>query len=104
MTETDGQVKSKEVQHAEKIYATLRECREQVGLKKNKGIKMQGYLNKKSEKTKKWKSMYFVLLTDGADTHLYFYDNPKVSAELLLSITLSALSNFCHFFFSAYET
>lgn len=39
---------------------------------------MQGYLNKKSEKTKKWKSMYFVLLTDGSDTHLYFYDNPKV--------------------------
>ncbi|KAG8224112.1 hypothetical protein J437_LFUL001806 [Ladona fulva] len=77
MTETDGPVKSKEVQHAEKIYATLRECREQSGLKKNKGIKMQGYLNKKSEKNKKWKSMYFVLVVDGTDTLLYFYDNPK---------------------------
>jgi Ras GTPase-activating protein 1 len=30
-------IKSQEVQHAEKIYATLRECREQSGLKKNKG-------------------------------------------------------------------
>ncbi|KAF4529422.1 hypothetical protein B566_EDAN003516 [Ephemera danica] len=70
-------VKSKEIQHAEKIYATLRECREQSGLKKNKGIKMQGYLNKKSEKNKKWKNMYFVLQVDGTDTHLYFYDNPK---------------------------
>ncbi|XP_033611154.1 ras GTPase-activating protein 1 isoform X2 [Cryptotermes secundus] len=77
MTEGDGTVKSKEVQHAEKIYATLRECREQSGVKKNKGIKMQGYLNKKSEKNKKWKSLYFVLLVDGTDTHLYFYDNPK---------------------------
>jgi Ras GTPase-activating protein 1 len=77
VTEGDGTVKSKEVQHAEKIYATLRECREQSGVKKNKGIKMQGYLNKKSEKNKKWKSLYFVLLVDGTDTHLYFYDNPK---------------------------
>lgn len=39
MSETDGPVKSKEVQHAEKIYATLRECREQVGLKKMKGMR-----------------------------------------------------------------
>ncbi|XP_059490373.1 ras GTPase-activating protein 1 isoform X3 [Neocloeon triangulifer] len=69
--------KPKEIDHAEKIYATLRECREQVGLKKNKGIKMQGFLNKKSEKNKKWKSMFFVLLVEGSDTHLYFYDNPK---------------------------
>jgi len=39
---------------------------------------MQGYLNKKSDKNNKWKSMYFVLQSDGADVHLYFYDNPKV--------------------------
>lgn len=77
MSDVDGPVKSKEVQHAEKIYATLRECREQVGLKKIKGMKMQGYLSKKSEKNKKWKSMYFVLIVDGTDTHLCFYDNPK---------------------------
>ncbi|XP_014259409.1 ras GTPase-activating protein 1 [Cimex lectularius] len=77
LSETDGPVKSKEVQHAEKIYATLRECREQVGLKKIKGIKMQGNLSKKSEKNKKWKSMYFVLIVDGTDTHLCFYDNPR---------------------------
>jgi len=78
VTEPDGSVRvNREVQHAEKIYATLRECREQSGAKKNKGIKMQGYLEKKSEKNKKWKALYFVLLVDGTDTHLYLYDNPK---------------------------
>ena len=35
--ETDTPIKPKEVQQAEKIYTTLRECREQVGLKKVKG-------------------------------------------------------------------
>ncbi|CAG9566231.1 unnamed protein product [Danaus chrysippus] len=63
---------------AEKIYATLRECRDQIGLKKMKGIKHQGYLHKKSDKgAKKWKALYFVLLQEGTDTHLYFYDSPK---------------------------
>lgn len=63
---------------AEKIYATLRECRDQAGLKKMRGIKHQGYLHKKSDKaTKKWKLLYFVLLVDGTDTHLYLYENPK---------------------------
>ncbi|KAI5725466.1 hypothetical protein M8J77_015855 [Diaphorina citri] len=75
VTEVDAKIKP--VQHAEKIYATLRECREQVGLKKIKGIRMQGYLLKKSEKNKKWKSLYFVFIVDGTDTHLCFYDNPK---------------------------
>lgn len=78
VTEPDGSVRvNREIQHAEKIYATLRECREQSGAKKNKGIKMQGYLEKKSEKNKKWKALYFVLLVDATDTHLYLYDNPK---------------------------
>lgn len=77
VTEPDGTVKVKKEVHAEKIYATLRECREQSGVKKNKGIKMQGYLEKKSEKNKKWKVLYFVLLVDASDTHLYLYDNPK---------------------------
>lgn len=45
MTEGDGTVKSKEVQHAEKIYATLRECREQSGVKKNKGKKDTEFLH-----------------------------------------------------------
>ncbi|XP_065220436.1 ras GTPase-activating protein 1-like [Planococcus citri] len=87
-SETDAPVKPKEIQQAEKIYTTLRECREEVGLKRMKGMKMQGYLFKKSEKNKKWKSLYFVLIcfdgnstgggTSGStDTHLYFYDNPK---------------------------
>lgn len=37
-TETDSPFKPKEPSQAEKIYTTLRECREQVGLKKMKGI------------------------------------------------------------------
>lgn len=39
-SEIDGPIKSKEVQQAEKIYTTLRECREQVGLNKMKGKKI----------------------------------------------------------------
>lgn len=62
---------------AEKIYATLRECRDQNILKKIKGIKQQGFLYKKSDKTGKWKQLYFALINDGAETHLFFYDNPK---------------------------
>jgi len=37
---------------AEKIYATLRECREQADPKRQKGVKMQGYLLKKKEKVR----------------------------------------------------
>lgn len=79
VTEADGasKVNREAQQEAEKIYATLRECREQSGVKKNKGIKMQGYLEKKSEKNKKWKALYFVLIVEESDTHLYLYDNPK---------------------------
>ncbi|KAK9884928.1 hypothetical protein WA026_009165 [Henosepilachna vigintioctopunctata] len=63
---------------AEKIYATLRECRDQAGLKKIRGIKHQGYLHRKSDKAaKKWKLLYFVLLVEGIDTYLYLYENPK---------------------------
>lgn len=62
---------------AEKIYATLRECREQTGVKKSMSARMQGYLHKKSEKNKKWKSLYFVLQTEYGEDRLYFFDNPK---------------------------
>lgn len=62
---------------AEKIYATLRECRDQNMLKKIKGIKQQGYLYKKSDKTNKFKQLYFALISEGTETHLYYYDNPK---------------------------
>lgn len=62
---------------AEKIYATLRECRDQIGLKKIKGIKHHGHLYKKSDKTVKWKQLYFALISEGSETHLCFYDNPK---------------------------
>ncbi|KAF2362864.1 Pleckstrin domain [Trinorchestia longiramus] len=62
----------KEVEQPEKIYATLNEIREKLGVTKFKGIQKQGWLYKKSKKNKKWKCLYFVL-TD----ILYFYDNPK---------------------------
>ncbi|XP_022919316.1 ras GTPase-activating protein 1 [Onthophagus taurus] len=62
----------------EKIYATLRECRDQASFKKMKGIKHKGYLHRKPDKvTKKWKLLYFILLVDGTDTLLYIYENPK---------------------------
>lgn len=62
---------------AEKIYATLRECRDQNGLKKIEGIKHHGYLLRKSDKTGKWKQLYFALINEGTEMHLCFYDNPK---------------------------
>lgn len=62
---------------AEKIYATLRECRDQNMLKKIKGIKQQGYLFRKSDKNNKFKQLYFALISEGTETHLYYYDNPK---------------------------
>lgn len=62
---------------AEKIYATLRECRDQIGLKKIKGIKHHGYLLKKSHKSAKWKQLFFALINEGTENHLCFYDNPK---------------------------
>ncbi|KAK3861358.1 hypothetical protein Pcinc_032675 [Petrolisthes cinctipes] len=62
----------KEVEQPEKIYATLNEIREKLGVTKFKGIQKQGWLFKKSKKNKKWKCLYFVL-TD----ILYYYDNPK---------------------------
>lgn len=61
------------MEQPEKIYATLNEIREKLGVTKFKGIQKQGWLYKKSKKNKKWKCLYFVL-TD----ILYFYDNPKV--------------------------
>ena len=62
---------------ADKIYATLRECREQADPKKQKGVQMQGYLLKKKEKLGRWKQLYFVLKQEGGDSHLYFYEHPK---------------------------
>lgn len=62
---------------AEKIYATLRECRDMNLLNKNKGIKHNGHLQKKSDKTAKWKNLWFALIEEGCETHLCFYDNPK---------------------------
>jgi Ras GTPase-activating protein 1 len=81
VTKVDGDLnsfESKSVEHAEKIYATLRECREQCGLQLKKAIKMQGWLNKRIEKTKKWKCLYFILQkVEGGEMRLYYYENPK---------------------------
>lgn len=75
---TLGSAEEPEESAAEKIYATLRECREQADPKKQKGVRMQGYLlKKKLEKVGKWKQQYFVLKEDGTDRHLYFYEHPK---------------------------
>jgi len=62
---------------ADKIYASLRECREQADPKRQKGVKMQGFLNKKKDQKEKWKSQYFVLKQEGADCHMYIYEHPK---------------------------
>lgn len=62
---------------AEKIYATLRECRDQIGLKKIKGMKHHGTLYKKSDKTSKWKPLFFALINEGSETQLCFYENAK---------------------------
>lgn len=44
--------KAEEIQHkSQDIYATLRESRESGIAKRNKGIRMKGYLNKKSKAT-----------------------------------------------------
>ncbi|GAB6026339.1 hypothetical protein CHUAL_012542 [Chamberlinius hualienensis] len=79
ISETDGSTSSHMSQKkTEDIYQTLRESRE-TGLqrRKNLGIKMKGYLYKKSQHTKKWKNIYCVLQIVGAEHHLLFYDNPK---------------------------
>ena len=44
---------------------------------------MQGYLLKKKEKIGKWKQQFFLLKQDGSDSHLYFYDNPKVIFQVV---------------------
>ena len=83
---------------AEKIYASLRECREMNDPKRAKGVKMQGFLQKKKEKTDRWKSQYFVLKQENQDCHLYIYDHPKRTKPKGL-IDLS-----CAYLYSAHES
>ncbi|CAG7818083.1 unnamed protein product, partial [Allacma fusca] len=66
-----------EIKNPEKIYATLQECRDTCGIKKTEVCKKSGYLYKRNEKNKKWKSMFFVLQMDGTDTHLLIFESPK---------------------------
>lgn len=78
--------------NAEKIYATLRECREQTGVKKSMNAKMQGYMQRKSEKNKKWKTLYFVLQNENGEDRLYFFDTPKrTKPRGLIDLTCSYL-------------
>jgi Ras GTPase-activating protein 1 len=83
---------------AEKIYASLRECREQADPKKQKGVKMQGFLTKKKEKTERWKQQYFVLKQEGQDSHMYIYEHPKRTKPKGL-IDLS-----CAYLYAAHES
>lgn len=67
---------------------------------------MMSYLYKKSDKNKKWKSLYFVLICmDGntgggggggtgssTDTHLCFYESPKVNYVASLAVQESRTS------------
>ncbi|RWS24493.1 ras GTPase-activating protein 1-like protein, partial [Leptotrombidium deliense] len=55
------------------IYATLRESREMA--KKDRSIRMKGYLDKKSQRHKKWKNLYFVL--NSKDQLLSFFENER---------------------------
>ncbi|KAL5277798.1 RASA1 family protein [Megaselia abdita] len=81
---------------AEKIYATLRECRDQIVFKKIKGIKHHGHLHKKSDKSAKWKQQYFALISEGTETHLCFYDNPKKTKPKGLTDLSCAYLYQCH--------
>lgn len=83
---------------AEKIYASLRECREMNDPKRAKGVKMQGFLQKKKDKNDRWKSQYFVLKQENQDCHLYIYDHPKRTKPKGL-IDLS-----CAYLYSAHES
>ncbi|XP_054709957.1 ras GTPase-activating protein 1-like [Uloborus diversus] len=73
--------KAEEIQQkSQDIYATLRESRESGIAKRNKGIRMKGYLNKKScfnpgQGNRKWKNLYFVL--SAKEQQLLFFDNPR---------------------------
>ncbi|XP_015790236.1 ras GTPase-activating protein 1 isoform X2 [Tetranychus urticae] len=58
---------------SEDVYVTLRESREMS--KKNKSVRMRGFLCKKSAKSKKWKNYFFVL--DSKEQHLYYYENDR---------------------------
>lgn len=81
-----------QVEQPEKIYATLNEIREKLGVTKFKGIQKQGWLFKKSKKNKKWKCLYFVL-TD----ILYFYDNPKrTKPRGLIDLNCSYMYQVCY--------
>jgi len=46
--------------------------------------KKSGYLFRRQDKNKKWKSMFFILQMDGTDTQLLIFDSPKVHYILLI--------------------
>ncbi|XP_074650781.1 ras GTPase-activating protein 1-like isoform X2 [Tubulanus polymorphus] len=60
------------------IYASFRQSSGPNFLaSRNDTIVMRGYLNKRSEKTKKWKNFYFML--NKTDQQLYFFESVKRS-------------------------
>ncbi|KAK2180889.1 hypothetical protein NP493_422g02005 [Ridgeia piscesae] len=73
------------------IYATMRQSSgSNFFLNRKDTIIIKGYLNKKSQRTKKWKYMYFVL--NGTEQQLYYFDNQKRSKPKgLIDLSYSSL-------------
>lgn len=73
------------------IYATMRQSSgSNFFLNRKDHIVIKGFLNKKSQRTKKWKYMYFVL--NGTEQQLYYFDNQKRSKPKgLIDLNYSSL-------------
>jgi len=75
----------------ENIYSTMRQSSgSNFFLNRKDRIVIRGFLNKKSQRTKKWKYMYFVL--NGTEQQLYYFDNEKRSKPKgLIDLSYSAI-------------
>ncbi|ELT91839.1 hypothetical protein CAPTEDRAFT_152841, partial [Capitella teleta] len=66
------------LRNGQDIYSTMRQSSgSNFFLNRKDNIVIKGFLNKKSQKTKKWKYMYFVL--NGTEQQLYYFENQKRS-------------------------
>ena len=61
-------------------------------------IVIKGYLNKKSQRTKKWKYMYFVL--NGTEQQLYYFENQKVCIIIIniANLKFTTHHEYCTFY------
>jgi Ras GTPase-activating protein 1 len=80
-----------EIATASQIYQSMRQSNgSNFFLNRKDTIVIKGYLNKKSQRTKKWKSLYFVL--NGTEQQLYYFDNQKRSKPKgLIDLSYSSL-------------